>query len=222
MSNVILTGKFSLGVQFLTGMLDLCALTLPRAKDILLRDLLKLEFFVQIIEFSFYVWMVRSWGSHSLSNIVRYRYYDWIITTPTMLITLMAFLGAPEDKSLWSFVREHRNFITTILSLNTIMLILGLSGELKYITTKQSVSLGFVVLILYFGMIYDKFIHNNKNISISKIRLFYYFFVIWSIYGIFALLPDAPKNMGYNILDLFAKNLLGVVLSVMLWLRPKS
>lgn len=221
MSNVILTGKFSLGVQFLTGVLDLYALTLPRRKDILLRDLLKLEFFVQIIEFSFYVWMVRSWGFHSLSKIIQYRYYDWIITTPTMLITLMAFLGAREDKSLWNFVREHHKFITTVLSLNTFMLLFGLSGELGYISIKQSVTLGFVMLILYFGIIYNKFIY-NRNVPKSKIRLFYYFFIIWSIYGVVALFPDGPKNIGYNILDLFAKNLLGVVLSVMLWLRPES
>ena len=42
MSNVILTGKFSLGVQFVVGALDTFALTLPRSRDILLRDLLHL------------------------------------------------------------------------------------------------------------------------------------------------------------------------------------
>lgn len=138
-----------------------------------------------------------------------------------MLITLMAFLGAPEATSLWDFIKEHRSFIGIVLSLNTTMLLLGLSGELKYISQKQSVTLGFVFLIIYFGLIYNKFIH-EKNIPSSKFRLFYYFFVVWSIYGVVALLPNEPKNVGYNILDLFAKNLLGVVLSVMLWLRPKS
>jgi hypothetical protein len=46
--------------------------------------------------------------------------------------------------------------------------------------------------------------------------------VIWSVYGIVALLPLTEKNVGYNILDLFSKNLVGVMLSVMLYFKPDS
>lgn len=221
MSNVIFTGKVSLGIQFAVGMLDVYALTLPRSRDVLLRDLLKLELGIQTIEFVFYVWMVQSWGTHSLAGIVRYRYYDWMISTPTMLITLMAFLGADEDKPLSTFVNEHYSFIAQIVGLNLSMLLLGLAGEYDRLPQNYSVALGFIPFITYFGMIYQRFVH-NKNLSTRKVQLFFYFFVIWSVYGIVALLPDEPKNIGYNILDLFSKNLLGVVLSVLIFLRPVS
>jgi bacteriorhodopsin len=46
----------------------------------------------------------------------------------------------------------------------------------------------------------------------------YWFFVFtWSLYGVAALLPYDTKNSMYNILDLFAKNFLGVFLVYILW-----
>jgi bacteriorhodopsin len=70
-------------------------------------------------------------------------------------------------------------------------------------------------------MIYQKFVH-NKNLPKIKVYLFFYYFITWSIYGLFALLPDVPKNIGYNILDLFSKNILGVFLSVLLFTKSVS
>jgi len=221
MSNVILTGKISLGIQFVVGVLDLYALTLPRSKDVLLRDLVKLELVVQTVEFIFYSWMVRSWGKHELQNIVQYRYYDWMITTPAMLITLMAFLGGSPTQSLESFVSEHRDFVIGITSLNFSMLLLGLGGELQCISHTRSVILGFIPFFIYFALIYNRFIA-DQPVASNKVLLFYFFFIIWSIYGVVALLPPNPKNTSYNILDLFSKNLLGVILSVLLINRPES
>jgi bacteriorhodopsin len=221
MSNVILTGKISLGLQFIVGIMDSFVLTLPRSKNILLRDLIKLELFVQIIEFIFYFWMVRSWGKYKISTITQIRYYDWAFTTPAMLITLMAFLGGSENQTLFSFIQEHSQFIAKIIFLNLSMLLFGLAGERKYLSQKKSVVLGFIPFIIYYTMIYQKFIH-NKNLPKIKIYLFMYYFITWSVYGIVALLPDVPKNIGYNILDLFSKNILGVLLSILLFLQPPS
>jgi bacteriorhodopsin len=221
MSNVILTGKISLGVQFVVGIFDFYALTLPRSKDVLLRDLVKLELVVQTVEFIFYSWMVRSWGKHGLQNIVQYRYYDWMITTPAMLITLMAFLGGSPTQSLESFVSEHSDFIIGITSLNFSMLLLGLGGELQCISQTRSVILGFIPFFIYFVLIYNRFIA-EQPVASNKVLLFYFFFIIWSIYGVVALFPPNPKNTSYNILDLFSKNLLGVILSVLLINRSES
>jgi len=221
MSNVILTGKISLGIQFVVGILDLYALTLPRSKDVLLRDLVKLELVVQTVEFIFYSWMVRSWGKYGLQNIVQYRYYDWMITTPAMLITLMAFLGGSPTQSLESFVSEHSDFIIGITSLNFSMLLLGLGGELQCISQTRSVILGFIPFFIYFVLIYNRFIA-EQPVASNKVLLFYFFFIIWSIYGVVALFPPNPKNTSYNILDLFSKNLLGVILSVLLINRSES
>lgn len=220
-SFVITSGKVSLGIQAIVGVLDAYALTLPRSRDVLLRDLLKVELAVQIVEFIFYAWMVQSWGKHDLQSIVRFRYYDWMITTPSMLITLMAYLGGSPSQTLISFVQEHLDFITAIISLNLNMLLLGLSGELRCVPQTQSVALGFIPFVIYFALIYKRFIH-EKDLPETKIKLFYYFLGVWSIYGLVALLPAVSKNIGYNILDLFSKNLIGVVLSVLLISRPPS
>lgn len=221
MSQVILTGKISLGVQFAVGAVDMYALSLPRSREVLLRDLLKLELFVQSIEFIFYAWMVQSWGKYDLSTITRSRYIDWMITTPSMLITLMAFLGGSETQTLSSFVSEHSQFISTVLALNMLMLLFGVAGEMNHIPQKKAVALGFVPFVLYFVLIYVRFIH-QKSIAANKVRLFYYFLVVWSLYGLVGLLPPVPKNTGFNILDLFSKNILGIILSVLLANRPVS
>ena len=35
-------------------------------------------------------------------------------------------------------------------------------------------------------------------------------FSVWSLYGVAALLPALQKNIGYNVLDLIAKNFYGI------------
>ena len=57
----------------------------------------------------------------------------------------------------------------------------------------------------------------KKNISNSNKKeiklLFWYFFITWSMYGISALFSYVPKNISYNVLDLFSKNFFGLFLS---------
>jgi bacteriorhodopsin len=222
-TNVILTGKISLGIQFLVGGVDIYALALPRPREVLLRDLLKVEVGVQMVEFIFYIWMVRQWKSiqKSLKRILQFRYIDWMITTPTMLITLMAFLGGSPQQSLLSFIQEHLNFIIYVLILNFFMLWIGLYGEWGHIPQTQSVLFGFIPFVLYYGMIYNRFIV-QQNLPSLKLQLFYYFFIIWSLYGVMGLFPPISKNIGYNILDLFSKNIVGVILSVVLIRQPAN
>ena len=225
-TNVIVTGKISLGIQFLIGGLDAYVLTLPRSSDVLLRDLLKVELGVQLVEFIFYVWMVhymkQKKSKKTLKRILQFRYYDWMITTPTMLITLMAFLGGTPEQSLFSFIQQNLKFMSFILFLNFVMLWIGLQGEWGgCISQTQSVLYGFIPFIIYYGMIYRRFVY-NKNLSSFKVQMFYYFFIIWSIYGFVGFFPPVFKNIGYNILDLFSKNVVGVVLSLMLLYRPSS
>ena len=93
------SGVFSLVVQVIVGIVDYLAInTEIDKKDEFLKDLLKVELFVQIIEFIFYVWLF--YYFHRVSNnITPYRYLDWGITTPLMLITLSGFLSYKEGTS---------------------------------------------------------------------------------------------------------------------------
>ena len=91
------TGVFSLIVQFVTIILDVYILTLYIPSSFtLLRELLVMEVLVQGIESSFYIWMITKFNS--IKNITPYRYYDWFITTPTLLITFMFYLMFLRDK----------------------------------------------------------------------------------------------------------------------------
>lgn len=208
------SANISLFIQFLTGVIDAWGLTIkvPEDKKIF-RDLLKVELGVQTIEFIFYSWMTQNLDK--IDNITPYRYVDWTITTPTMLITLMTFLDENRKNSLNDYIDNNKNFITKIVVLNLIMLLFGFLGELKYLDYNTSILIGFVPFIYYFKLIYDKYI--NKEISTDKLRLYWFFLITWSLYGLVAFLPYEKKNTAYNILDLFAKNAFGIFLAYTLW-----
>ncbi len=204
----------SLIIQFITGIIDVYGLTIevPPNKQIF-KELLKLELAVQSIEFVYYYWMVQN--IKSFENITPTRYFDWAVTTPTMLVTLMAYLDSDNTSSVTDFVISNQEIIFEIIVLNFIMLIFGLIGEFKQLDTKTSVALGFVPFTLYFKMIWNKYI-SNKTTS-DQLFMFWFFLLTWSLYGVAALLPYEEKNTMYNILDLFAKNFLGILLVYIIW-----
>lgn len=208
------SGYTSLIIQFITGVIDIWGLTIkvPEDKNIF-RDLLKVELSVQTVEFVFYSWMVKNFDQ--IDNITPYRYVDWSFTTSPMLITLMAYLDESKKTNLFNFITDNNEFIIQIVVLNLLMLLFGFIGELNYINYNTGLVLGFIPFIYYFKLIYDKYI--TKGISKDKLILFWYFFTIWSLYGIVAFLPYDKKNTSYNILDLFAKNSFGLFLVYILW-----
>jgi hypothetical protein len=141
---------------------------------------------------------------------------DWVITTPTMLITLISyliFLQAKVTKQtgnlrLISILKNNYKTLIPILCLNWLMLLFGYLGEIKVLSLFYSVILGFIPFLIYYYMIYKNYVLDNSN----GFKIFIYFFFFWSLYGIAALLPYYTKNVLYNILDLFAKNFFGIFL----------
>jgi bacteriorhodopsin len=200
---------FSLIIQFIVGIVNIYGLNIDIPNDkIIFKDILKIEFVVQIIEFIFYSWMIIN--LKSIENITPYRYLDWIITTPTMLLTLIIFLSNKDNTNLKEYMNKNKFFIIKLFILNLIMILFGLAGELNYIDYSTAIVIGFIPFIYYFKMIYDKYLINNEDIN--KIRIYWFFLIIWAIYGIAAFLPYDQKNIAYNILDLFSKNLFSVYL----------
>jgi bacteriorhodopsin len=209
----------SLLVQFITGLIDIWGLNLQISNNVIIfRQLLFIELMVQVVEFIFYVWMV--FHIRTNKNITPYRYFDWAITTPSMLITLMAYLSIDlDDKTqtttIFSFIKENSVVVVNVLILNWMMLACGLMGQLGYADPKITAVLGFVPFALYFYIIYTTFVKNTK--SQAQRNVFYYFFTIWLLYGVAALLNYESKNIMYNILDLFAKNFFGLFLVYVLY-----
>jgi len=215
---------FSIVVQAVTGVIELLALFVKTAPGMaLIRQLLGLELAVQAVEGAFYVWLYKN--IDRVKNITPKRYADWALTTPTMLMTLIAYIvylnsdKGNDSLSFGQILRENAAPIALILGLNWLMLLFGYLGEVGVIPILTGVALGFVPFIAYFYIIYERFVANdanNGNNDTTSLKIYAYFLVFWSLYGIVAVLPYTLKNTIYNVLDLFAKNFFGLFLSYLI------
>ena len=213
----------SIYIQLLTLILGLFISIKNIPSDyVLIKELLFLELFVQIVEGSFYIWL--AYNFKNITNITPLRYFDWSITTPTMLITLISYLLFLDAKAkhqthkltLTSIVKANYSTLVSIMFLNWSMLLFGYLGEIKVIPVFYSVLLGFIPFLIYYYMIYNNFVSKNSNYT-TGYNIFIYFFFFWSLYGFAALLPYYSKNILYNILDLFAKNFFGLFLTYIIY-----
>ena len=217
-----ITVQLSLIVQILTGMVDVYALTWNYKGDMrMIKGLIGVETFVQFIEIVFYLWLYLQFDS--AVRITEKRYYDWVITTPSMLFILIVYLeflrydnSVPEinDESVTTFeylffaLQKHGGNLSIIVFLNFLMLVFGYLAEKKIIGKYFAMISGFIPFILYFYYIYINYaVYSEKG----KI-LFTIFAGIWSLYGVSLLLPYTWKNVSYNILDIFSKNFFGIFL----------
>ena len=220
-----ITLVISVVVQFITGIIEGWAglvVDVP-SKYHIIKQLLYLELLVQAIEGLFYIWLVYNFDS--VANVTPKRYIDWTITTPTMLTTLiiyLIYLRYKNDKldttnlKFYSLVNDNSSALSKILFLNWSMLFFGYLGEMKILSTVSGVLLGFVPFLIYYYMIYEKYAVKSGE---KGVKMFWYFFFFWSLYGVVALLPYNLKNSLYNILDLFAKNFFGIFLSYIILLK---
>ena len=232
---IFISGIISLIVQLLVGIIDYVAINIKiNPQNEILTDLLKVELFVQLVEFIFYVWLIYYFNRVS-RNITPIRYLDWAITTPLMLITLSAFLnhdGSTTNTAnttnttntttvtrLSDFLYNHTGSIVKIVLLNTAMLLFGLIGEFGYLSVYTSTALGFIPFALNFKYIKDTFLPSSEDIF--KNAVFYWFVFFWALYGVFALTKYTIKNTGYNILDIFAKNFFGIFLAYIVWSKSQ-
>lgn len=219
------TGIMSLIIQIITGVFDFFVLRLKVPQTfMLIKKLLLLEFIVQIVEGSFYFWMVFNFTK--IADITHFRYYDWFITTPTMLFTysfyLMYLKYKEENKkindNIYELIQENLKILVPVFLLNAAMLAFGYLGEIKKISKYLAAFLGFIPFTLMFYIIYVNYAVYSKH----GIQTFWYFCGIWSLYGVASILPYTIKNIMYNILDLFAKNFFGIYLAYILLLSNRE
>jgi hypothetical protein len=215
-----ITIVISVIVQIITGIIETKAffVKVPSMYSII-SQLLILELIVQVIEGIFYFWL--AYNFTKISNVTPKRYIDWVITTPTMLITLMIYLiylnnkveNKTNDLDLFTIVKENANIFILVLILNWLMLLFGYLGEIKAIPVLLGIFLGFIPFLIYYYIIYVNYVTQHTN----GYLLFWYFFFFWSMYGFVTVLPYYIKNTFYNILDLFAKNFFGMFLSYIIF-----
>ena len=211
----------SITIQLITGIIEIIALFIKvPSKFLFLQQMLLLEVIVQLIEGSFYMYWF--YNFKTILNVTPKRYLDWAITTPTMLLTLIFYLIFLKYKE--SNISYNLNFfdlfnqefytIIKIFILNWLMLLFGYLGEINLMPILLGVSLGFIPFLIYYYIIYKKYAVLSND---DGLNIFFYFFIIWALYGIVAVLPYKIKNMCYNMLDIFSKNFFGIFLSYLLF-----
>lgn len=206
---------FSLIVQIVIIIISFkgLLLNLPR-ENVILNDILKLETFVQLVEFIFYCWLF--FTVTKINTLASTRYYDWIITTPTMLFSTIMFMKYQEYKeknklkkyklTFKNFIKKNKKKILLIFLFNFGMLFLGYLAEKNYLTKYIAIPIGFLFFQKTFNIIYNHYAIHSK----LGLKLFYFTYIIWGLYGIAAMFQNYYKNIFYNLLDIISKNFYGL------------
>lgn len=216
-NNIIFdTGYISLIIQLITGILGSIGIFIKlNVKDKILTEIIIMETVVQFIEFLFYLWLVFSISARS-ANVTSIRYFDWFITTPIMLITTILYFAYNSDNdkfkdengniNLLSVFKKDYKIIVKFIIYNFLMLLFGFLGELGYLDRNIALLLGTIFFLLSFQIIYEYY----ANLDEDNKPLFYFIFIIWSLYGVAFLFNYKYRNVSYNILDIFSKNFYGL------------
>ena len=193
----------------------------------LLQLILVLETIVQGVEFVWYLTIGALYFFRKMTFGVEYRYIDWVITTPVMLITLfflVIYFESPcmEVAKLVDFP-GFAGLLVLIVLADWAMLFLGCMVEANWWNIRERVSyvrwllvLGFVPLCLAF---IPHIMAATERPSESAVAVIVPTFGIWSLYGVVAIAAYGEdraqwRNAFYNLLDLLSKNLAGVVVSI--------
>ena len=206
---------FSLLIQLITGIIPLHTLFINiNEKHDILKDILILETVVQFIEMLFYIWI--AFAVLNIKKMASRRYIDWVITTPAMLLSTIMIMNYQEKKEknkldeepvkTKQFLTDNKDNIVKIFLYNLVMLTFGYLGEQNILSKFISIPIGFVFFFKTFELIYNNYaIHSNLGV-----KLFYFMFIVWSLYGVAATFKPNEKNVSYNVLDIISKNFYGL------------
>lgn len=202
---VLGSAKISLAAQFLINLVTLGTLAFVETPDDL-RLIVALEASVQLVEFLWYATAVY----RKREIVTSSRYIDWIISTPTMLLTSILFYRLRAGEDVVATFPDHAGLLVAVVLFNTAMLLCGLAIEYKLASIYSAGLTGYAMLVVTF-VIVATFVPQGDTLSET---LHYATFLVWSLYGVAIALPYAPKNIAYNLLDVVSKNFFGIFLFV--------
>ena len=212
--------KLSLIVQFLAGFISLLGMYVTvQPEDQILTELITLDTLVQFVEATFYIWFFTT--AINVTDMASYRYFDWVITTPIMLVTIAAYFKYNELKEkktgqimkFKNFIKEYSRPLAVIAGANMAMLVFGYLGETKRMNLALSNLIGFIFFGISFYTLYNDFTSSWAN----NLPIYYAVTGLWALYGVAAMMNPSEKNTMYNILDMFSKNFFGVALFYAIW-----
>jgi hypothetical protein len=186
-------------------------------KEILpLKYILSIETCVTIIASFAYSFLIKSYTTKQNFDLTFYRYLDWFVTTPLLLISLIIYLSYVKNKYENNKTIEtdddtfniilNDNKILIIILLNLLMLIFGYMGESKVMNYIVANILGYIPFILMLYIIWKNYCNQNN------MYVFIIFSIVWSMYGVVYYFDNNRKNIAYNILDIIAKVGVGILI----------
>ena len=122
------------------------------------------------------------------------------------------------ENNLLDFTLTNKWPLLEIFFFNFCMLAFGYLGETKAIDYTTAFALGTACFARSFYILYTEFAEKS---AIGK-QLYAILFVIWGLYGVAFLTPVVQKNIGYNILDIIAKNFFGLYLYYKISINEKK
>jgi sensory rhodopsin len=173
-----------------------------RTPSVLVRHIMNIETAVSLVAGLVYGYLneeVRKPGA-DLKKLTQIRYIDWSITTPLILLSILLFYNG-------GGAVDYKTYLA-IAGLNAGMLYSGYLGETDVIHHMTGGILGFLFFGAMLTLFYTCCIPGSSNAVV-----FWIFALIWTLYGVAYYIEDEEtKNISYNVLDITAKALFGVVL----------
>lgn len=173
-----------------------------RTPNVNVRHIMNIETAVSLVAgmvYSFFNEEIKKPGV-DLKQITQYRYVDWSITTPLILLVILLFYNGEN-------AIDYKTYLG-LVGLNAGMLYTGYLGETGAIKKMTGGVLGFLFFGAMLALFYSCCIPGTRSPVV-----FYAFAAIWTLYGVAYYLEDEEtKNISYNILDVIAKAIFGVVL----------
>ena len=228
------TFAISLAVQVAVLIFSIVCIVVVDERPEVLTTILWLETAVQLVEFTWYavVGTLFVYGKKIIGRScefdLEYRFADWYLTTPTMLITLYFLLHYFNMPCMTNrMLREQDNFmlfLILIVVFDWAMLTIGLLYELNWFKWTSlrypylPMVLGFVFLLSAFVPHIDVLVNSRTTEGIVVLVLT---ILVWAAYGVVATWwlgrhnGTMQKNAAYNILDIFSKNCFGVLVSIL-------
>lgn len=194
----------SLSVQLVIALVTSAGFFLPNDKAVDLFPVFLLEVGSQLIEMAWYAVVVCRYRA----ILTWTRYLDWVVSTPLMLVSTALFFYHRRRLLLSDVLTQDMLYLC--LGLNAAMLGFGFAFERGWIPAWLGLGLGGASFVASFTAL-ATFVPRHDDLSQG---LFWTMYVVWAGYGVAAAMPDVPKNVAYNALDIVSKNVYGVFLFV--------
>jgi bacteriorhodopsin len=201
--------SFSITYIFLLTTATITFIEAMRTPSPTARHVLNLETAISVIAGYFYSTFLEKISAYEKddkmvdwADMTATRYIDWSMTTPLMLLVLCVVLAQNIGKSVTVKV------IMGVIVLNYIMLYFGHLGETKAMDRFHAMMFGFVAFFAMFYLIFITYI--APKYDKSNYILYWFFLIIWALYGIVYMMNEEYKNIAMNILDCIAKCFVGL------------